>query len=200
METKLEITIKSKKYDVTFDDTYKSYKNIIFDIFDNNNINYDLNDSKILNILGIYYELKMENYDEMKKYYLMAIELNNVEAMYNLGFYYQYIEKNYDEMKKYYLRAIKLNNVDSMFELGYYYKSIEKNYSKMKKYFLMVVEFNNIANKLNNIYAIIQLNNYYRFKEKKYSLCLEYKNSKSSFIKKNKLQFLFKKNKRLKRK
>jgi len=36
--------------------------------------------------LGCYYHEDIEkDYDSMKKYYLMAIELNNAEAMNNLG-------------------------------------------------------------------------------------------------------------------
>ena len=43
---------------------------------------------------AIYYQYTEKNYDLMKKYYLMAIELNDSESMYYLGWYYKYIEKN----------------------------------------------------------------------------------------------------------
>jgi TPR repeat protein len=81
-----------------------------------------------------------KNYEEMKKYYLMAIENGNSNAMFHLGLYYYYIEKNYEEMKKYYLMAIENGNSYAMYNLGYYYENIEKNYEEMKKYYLMAIE------------------------------------------------------------
>jgi len=92
---------------------------------------------------GLYYQYTEENYELMKKYYLMAIELNHSDAMNNLAWYYQHTEKNYDLMKKYYLMAIKLNNSDTMFNLADYYKITGKNYDLMKKYYLMAIELNN---------------------------------------------------------
>lgn len=53
----------------------------------------------------MYYSVKAD-YDNMVKYYLMAIEKNNSHAMHNLGFYYEKI-KNYDNALKYYLMAIE---------------------------------------------------------------------------------------------
>ena len=44
----------------------------------------------------------IQNYMEMEKYYLMAIELNNSSAMYAYG-KYQEINKNFEQMIKYYL-------------------------------------------------------------------------------------------------
>jgi len=58
-----------------------------------------------MNNLAIYYH-RIKNYDEMKKYYLMAIDLGNINSMVGLARYYDNIEKNYDMMKKYYLMAI----------------------------------------------------------------------------------------------
>jgi len=116
---------------------------------------------------GVYYETIGKNYDLMKKYYLMAIELNNSKAMNNLAGYYQYIEKNYDLMKKYYLMAIQLNNPDAMYYLADYYETIEKNYDLMKKYYLMAIE-------LNNSDAMDNLADYYRYTEKNYELMKKY--------------------------
>ena len=77
---------------------YKKYQGIILDIFENDNLNYDLTDKDILNIMGTYYRCKIKNYDEMKKYYLISIELNNDKSMCNLAIYYKNIEKNYEEI------------------------------------------------------------------------------------------------------
>jgi TPR repeat protein len=69
------------------------------------------NNSNAINNIGIYHNKIIKNYDEMKKYYLMAIDLNNKNAMHNLGCYYEKIEKNYPKMKKYYLMAIIPNTI-----------------------------------------------------------------------------------------
>ena len=160
-------------YNIAFNtEDYTIYKNIILDIFENNNLNHDLNDSNILNIIALYYGCKIKNYNEMKKYYLMAIKLGNYEAMHNLGNYYQYTEKNYNEMKKYYLMGIecsidvlikenyKISNESlqySMYNLGCYYYDT-KNYDEMKKCYLLAI-------KLNNSDAMIRLRFYYRVHE-----------------------------------
>ena len=57
--------------------------------------------------LGYKFQYKEYNYDEMKKYYLMAIDKGSSKAMNALGLYYQYTEPNYNQMKKYYLMAIE---------------------------------------------------------------------------------------------
>jgi len=84
-----------------------------------------------------YYQ-KIKNYEEMKKYYLKAIERDDESAMFKLGLFY-HDEKNYDEMKKYYLMAIEKENPIAMHNLGIYYKT-EKNFDEMKKYLLMATE------------------------------------------------------------
>ena len=52
--------IISKTYSIKIDVEYKTYENIIIDIFKNDNLNYNLNDGKILNILGLYYQKKFK--------------------------------------------------------------------------------------------------------------------------------------------
>ena len=71
-----------------------------------------------------------ENYEDMKKYYQMAIEKANSDAMTHLGHYYQYTEINYKEMMKYYLMAIEKENSYAMTILGNYYEDTEINYKK----------------------------------------------------------------------
>jgi len=116
---------------------------------------------------GVYYQYTEKNYDLMKKYYLMAIELNHSDAMNNLADYYEYTEKNYDLMKKYYLMAIELNHSDAMDNLAYYYNIVEKNYDLMKKYYLMAIE-------LNHSDAMDNLAQYYQWTEKNYDLMKKY--------------------------
>ena len=154
-------------YKINFNvEKYKDYIDIILDIFDNDNLNHDLTDKNILNIIGIYYRHKIKNYDEMKKYYLMAIELKNDNAMFNLGNYYRE-KQNYNEMKKYYLMGIELNNADAMNNLGYYYQINEKNYNEMKKYYSRAIQLNN-GNSMNNLGC------YYRSIEQKYTEMKKY--------------------------
>ncbi|GAJ00711.1 unnamed protein product, partial [marine sediment metagenome] len=118
-----------------------------------------LNHSYAMYNLAQHYQYIKKNYNLMKKYYLMAIELNHSDAMYNLALYYKYAEKNYYLMKKYYLMAIELNHSDAMNSLALYYKYAGKNYDLMKKYYLMAIELNNS----NSMYWLAQ---YYEYTEK----------------------------------
>ena len=87
---------------------------------------YLMTNSTSMHNLGIYHQYTDKNYDEMKKYYLMAIEKGCLDSMHDLGNYNQYTDKNYDEMKKYYLMAIEKGCSDSMYSLGHYYKENSK--------------------------------------------------------------------------
>jgi len=98
----------------------------IYNLFINNIFEEPSKDIEYL-YYGVYYQKIEKNYDLMKKYYLMAIELNHSDAMNSLAFYYKNTEKNYELMKKYYLMAIELNDSDAMYNLALYYKYIEKN-------------------------------------------------------------------------
>jgi TPR repeat protein len=102
-----------------------------------------MSNSEITNIMtkiGYYYE-KQNDYDNMKKYYLKAIEKGSYESMHNLGTNY-YVQKDYDNMKKYYLMAIEKGFYKSMHNLGLYYYE-QKDYTNMNKYFLMAKEKGN---------------------------------------------------------
>ena len=99
----------------------------------NGNFNKDYNyknitNSTILCYIGKYYQIIKKDYDEMKKYYLMAIQKGHIDSMYNLVDYYQNIEKNYDEMKKYYSTEIKKSNHNFIDNVSNYYKDTEKIY------------------------------------------------------------------------
>ena len=54
---------------------------------------------------GNYYK-KIKDYNNMKKYYLKAIDFGDIYALYALGSYYYEIE-DFENMKKYYMAAIK---------------------------------------------------------------------------------------------
>ena len=90
------------KYNKIYDDKYEYLSEFILLLFNSNDINNNLNlendDNKFLWIGLYYYEVK-KDYEQMKKYYLMAIELGNDKAMCNLSNYYFKVEKNYEQMK-----------------------------------------------------------------------------------------------------
>lgn len=92
------------------------------------------------NWFGMYYH-NIKDHENMKKYYLMAIELGNDMAMLNLGIYYQNIKDNIN-MVKYYLMAIERGNDIAMCYLGLKYQEI-KDYKTMEKYFIMSIERGN---------------------------------------------------------
>jgi TPR repeat protein len=133
-------------FNLSFNDTYD--ENIILSIFngnlDSDELFYDMDNSNVLNLFGLYYNHIEKNYEQMKKYYIMAIEKNNIDAMINFACYYKNIEKNYEHMKKYYLMAIDNGNVSSMLFLASHYNKIEKNYDMMEKYYLMAIDKGNV--------------------------------------------------------
>lgn len=91
----------SEKFKIKFNNKDIKYEKDIISIF-NGNIQFKTDNFIILQNIGLYYEYVKKDYDEMKKYYLITIELNVSGSINNLGYYYQYIEKDYDKIKKYY--------------------------------------------------------------------------------------------------
>jgi TPR repeat protein len=144
-----------KKYNIYFEDIEPKYFNIIINLFDKQTINYELcdfNDPYICFLTGSYYGEIEKNYDQMKKYYLMAIDLGNSDAMNNLAYYY-YTKDDFEKMEKYYLMAIELGNSNAMKNLATYYYE-KNNFEKMEKYYLMAIE-------LGNCYAMNSLATFY---------------------------------------
>ncbi len=126
------------RYGLTFSDEAKLQQDLIVNIYNNNFEKHFDYDNFTLSKIGEYYQYVEQDYDQMKKYYLMAIEKGDGYSMYKLGYYYDEIEKDYDQMKKYYLMSIKKGNSDAMHNLGLYYDEIEENYKEMKKYYLSI--------------------------------------------------------------
>src|SRR3989304_6674894 len=111
---------------------------------------------------GWFYQYAKKDYEQMKKYYLMAIDKGVSEAMYILGYYYEHIdlEKDYEQMKKYYLMAIDKGVYKAMFNLGYYYEHIKKDYEQMKKFYLMASDKGD-SQAMNNLTTFYKNNNDY---------------------------------------
>jgi tetratricopeptide (TPR) repeat protein len=139
---------------------------------------YQTNDEYTFFNLGVYYNIQ-ENYDEMKKYYLMSIILNNSDAMFNLGLHYDAIEENYDLAKKYYLMATELGNSNAMNNLAHYYRYVEENYDLTKKYFLMSINLNN-SNAMNNLgYYYYDIEENYDLAKKYYLMAIKLDNAEA---------------------
>ena len=103
-----EITMTSQNIDLIKNFEYnKNYENILINIFNRNcplnNIN--LNDSDILNILGLYYQYVKDNEEQATLLFKMSIELGNKHAMYN-----DYIINNYGNI---YGIELQINNESS---------------------------------------------------------------------------------------
>lgn len=156
------------KYGIIYTKIDESNIPTIYDLFKNNTI-YNGNSAtkydEILLYHGVYYSIEL-NYEKMKKYFLMAVNLGNVYAMINLGNYYYARENDSRKMKKYFTMAANLNNADAIIGLGDYYK-YKKKYKKMKKYYLAA--FN-----LNNFSSIIRLGDYYRYIKENYQKMNKY--------------------------
>lgn len=91
---------------------------------------------------GLYFE-EMEDFDNMKKYYLMAIEKGNELAMNNLGMYYYKLE-DYEKAKEYLIQGAEKDGIDCIVNLGTYYNNIEKNLDKAVKQYEIGVEKENV--------------------------------------------------------
>ena len=168
-----EVTLK---YDINFSDEHNKYLNEILDIYNGKIDKYKKSeDGLILNVMGLYYQYIEMDYELMKKYYLMSIELGNTTAMNNLGNYYKNIDTDYELMMKYYLMAIELRHSVSMNTLGNYYHFIEEDYELMKKYYLMAIESDYEENDI----ILSDIEKYYYLKI--------YKNKKDVNIFKNKV-------------
>lgn len=89
----------------------------------------------ITNLARCYF--KMNDINNMEKYYLMAIEKDSAQAMNNFARYYN-TKNDYENMKKYYIMAIRKNSAKAMFQLGMHYKN-KNDYDNMLTYFLMIL-------------------------------------------------------------
>jgi TPR repeat protein len=140
--------ITKNQYDLAF--LKKLYKLLIEDFID-----LEDTDTNYIKQIGNYYKGK-EDFENMKKYYLLAIEKGDAGAMNNLAIYYQN-QKDYDTMLKYYLMAIEKKDKNAMNNLSNYYKKIGDNENMIK-----ICEM--FANE-GDIAAMFKLSSYYEEQE-----------------------------------
>lgn len=126
----------------------KEYYNMAIPI--NNGQNYTL---KSINFLAKFCE-ELQDYDNMIKYYEMAIKHGNIEALIILAKHYEK-QKDYENMIKYYKLSITHNNIDAMNSLGEYYESI-KDYENMIIYYRMALDRGNFL-------VTFRIAEYYKF-------------------------------------
>ena len=111
----------------------------IYDIYINNHV-IETDNDMLLNIIGDYYHYD-RIYDDMIKYYTLAIERGNSDAMCSMGRYYgeYHIQCDIGMMMKYYMMAIDKDNSEAMYKLGRYYHLNHDN-DKAIKYYTMAIE------------------------------------------------------------
>lgn len=100
----------------------------------------------------------LQDYDKMKRYYLMAIANGCMESMCSLGYYYMQIEKDPHTASIYYKMAAKLGHSKGIALLAEYNHRITRNYNKAIKLYMLAIE-------KDNVYAMYNLARYYHFIE-----------------------------------
>jgi hypothetical protein len=88
--------------------------------------------------LAEYYKIN-NDYDEMIKNYLLAIDNNHYESILKISKYYL-DNKNYDMMKKYLNFGIEKKDLNSMLFMALFYRFVEKNLDEEIKYYLMILK------------------------------------------------------------
>uniref|UniRef100_A0A6C0H5C3 RING-type domain-containing protein n=1 Tax=viral metagenome TaxID=1070528 RepID=A0A6C0H5C3_9ZZZZ len=164
-----------KKYGLIINKKINNEK-ILLSIFNSLEIreeDYDLNDLNVLVIIGLYYRDVKKDYENAKKYYLMAVEKGNANGMNDLGYLYHIVEKDYENAKKYYLMAVEKGNDSAMNNLGNLYHNVEKDYENAKKYYLMAIE-NGCNMAMNNLgYLYYNVEKDYENAKKYYLMAIE---------------------------
>jgi hypothetical protein len=154
-----------EKYPINFEES-KKYEKEILSIFNSTKLNiddYNLNDSCILFIIGLYYKYVLKDNRSTEIFYLLAILKNNCDAIIALVYFYKDIDDE-ESMLKYSLMTIECDcyNSDILYFIGQYYQTEEK-YELMEKYYLMGVEIGDLR-------SIYRLGLYYQENKKDYDL------------------------------
>jgi hypothetical protein len=118
--------------------------------------------------IGMYYHFDVyyKEFDLIKKYYLLSINLGNSDAMNMLGKLYFDYTNNKFLIKKYLLMAYENKNLDSLMNLGKYYEKFE-NENDIKIIYL------NGALEYGEICAALYLGDHYKYCNN-YSLMKQY--------------------------
>ena len=113
------------------------------------------------------------NYDDAKRYCLVAIACNNVNAMNSLGLIYKQ-KRKYKKAEHYYLMAISHNHFKALNYLAIIYKKQEK-YTKAEKYYLMAISHNDVK-AMGNLPIMYEEQGKYTEAEKYYLMAISHNN------------------------
>lgn len=105
------------KDETELDIIYNLYINDVFPTVD-----LKLLKPHMLRRIGVYYKIN-EDYENMKKFYLLGIEKGDIDSNFNIGVYYFSIE-NYSDAIKYLEVSFKNNDMDAALILGCIYLDI----------------------------------------------------------------------------
>lgn len=157
------------------------------------------NNPSLMCQLGRYYYFQRHNYNESKKYYLMAIDNGNIKANHYMGIYYHKNGK-YDKAIKYYkmylgnnngcgIKKMKNNSHDYSYNLKHITKPTNRDHACKSKKDIILIEISKCYHKIDNIDesmkylliaaekgnndAMVSLGHYY-YKNKNYNKALEY--------------------------
>lgn len=135
-----------------------------------NSNDFDYKDIKIVNLIGLYYEKKIINYDEAIKHYKIGIGINNIESMYILSSLYLKLKNEKLYLK--YMRMFFEYNYDidlDSYDNNQLKKIIEIFFNiKKKKYNLNNIENNDDI----DIIEIVWL--YYKYVQKNIDISNKY--------------------------
>lgn len=102
-------------------------------IMNNEYISVNITSPEHAHHIGLAYEL-IKNYDQMKKYYEIAVDMNHVGTMNILGIYYEKMENNDELALKYYNMAKKHNDVNACHNLGLFYQRRDNEELMLENY------------------------------------------------------------------
>ena len=140
----LNIDAKNKFENEQYEDAIAIYKKLA-----------SSGDKEANNIIGVCYQLGLNDVKNAEKYFLLAIENNDIAAIYNLALLYNEETKNYKEAEKYYLMAVVKKNISAMNNLGTLYADKLLDYTKAEKYYLMAIDKNHVL-AMNNLALLYQ--------------------------------------------
>lgn len=152
------ISLIEKKFNICIKFSAK-YEQIVLEIFNlmyltqNKLSEFDMTDSIILYIIGLYYQFEKRDYFSAIKYFEKSMGMGNSYALYSLAIYHYFIEHHYEKSIEYYLKILSIENspvilrLKSIFNIGLYYQRVEKNYGIMKKYYFELLD---LINSLSN--------------------------------------------------
>lgn len=124
------------KYHIYFGEDNNDIENIIVDIFNKSEIDdssYDLEDSRILNALGLYYGRIKQDYEKEFNFFYESAKMKNIDAICNIGSLL-ILDGEYDRALKYFRKCEGHSHPLVDFQIGYIYHQLN-DYENALKYY-----------------------------------------------------------------